>query len=381
MRVAIFHDYLNQFGGAERVLKVLLDIFPKAHLYTLLYDKNKTFEIFENNVKKTSFLDKPYIRNHHRMFIPLMPFASQKMNIQNNYDLIISSTAGYSKGFGFSHSYNHSRNIGYGYDSDDHPFHISYCHSPLRYAWEIDYLKNLSLAPNSLSRSIAKPIAEWLKNWDKSAAQNVNLFVANSGFIAKKIRNYYNRESSVVYPPVNPDFYFSKTKPRADYYLMVGRLLYYKNFDLGIKAFNKLRKPLKIVGSGPEMPKLKSIANSNYIEFIPFIHDAGLSNLYNNAKALIFPQVEDFGLVAAEAQTCGLPIIALNEGGACEIIKHKETGFLFNEQKSEAIIEAVKIFENMNFNREQIALSATRFSEARFKNEFINIVRNSGYDV
>ena len=162
---------------------------------------------------------------------------------------------------------------------------------------------------------------------------------------------------------------------------MVGRLLYYKNFDLGIKAFNKLRKPLKIIGSGPEMFKLKSIANPVYIEFIPFVDDAELKSFYNNAKALIFPQVEDFGLVAAEAQSCGLPVIAFNQGGACEIVKNKETGLFFNEQKPEAIIEAVKIFENMNFNREKIAEIAVRFSEERFKNEFMSIVRNSGYDV
>jgi len=396
MRIAIFHDYLNQFGGAERVLKVLLSLFPKAHLYTLLYDKNKTFEIFDDNIKKTSFLDKPFVRNNHRMFIPLMPFASQKMRVKNDYDLVISSTAGYAKGFGFNRGHSHR----YRHSSDsDRPFHISYCHSPLRYAWEIDYLKNQSFAPNALSRSIAIPIARWLRNWDKSAAQNVNLFVANSDFIARKIKNYYGRESLIVYPPVDSKKFYYESKVQnlppttyhlqpttynlqpKTYYLMVGRLLYYKNFDLGIKAFNKLRKPLKIIGSGPEMFKLKSIANPVYIEFIPFVDDAELKSFYNNAKALIFPQVEDFGLVAAEAQSCGLPVIAFNQGGTCEIVKNKETGLFFNEQKPEAIIEAVKIFENMNFNREKIAEIAVRFSEERFKNEFMSIVRNSGYDV
>ncbi len=382
MRVAIFHDYLNQFGGAERVLKVILALFPQAHLYTLLYDKNKTFNFFDDHIKKTSFLDKPFVRNNHRLFIPLMPFAAEKMRVKNDYDLVISSTAGYAKGFGFNGQLS---NVNDRWSNIRRPFHISYCHSPLRYAWEIDYLKNLSFAPNLLSRSIAQPIAKWLKHWDKSAAQNVNLFVANSDFIARKIKNYYGRESLIIYPPVDSQkFYYDtnklmKLKPKT-YYLMVGRLLYYKNFDLGIKAFNKLRKPLKIIGSGPEMSKLKSIANPAHIEFISYVDDAELRNLYNNAKALIFPQVEDFGLVAAEAQACGLPVIAFNQGGACEIIKNKETGWFFNEQKPEAIIEAVKFFENINFDREKIAESATRFSEERFKNEFMDIVRNSGYN-
>ncbi len=212
MRVAITHDYLNQFGGAERVLESLIELFPHADLYTLLYDKQKTKGIFEKNIRGSSFLDVPWIRKHHRLFIPLMPFAASFLRPKKEYDLVISSTAGYAKGFRIKA-----------------PYHISYCHSPLRYAWEIDYLKNLRFSPKALSNLIAYPIARWLKKWDRNAAQRVNLFIANSDFIAQKIKSYYGRDAIVVYPPVDTDtFYPEPESGKKEYYLMAGRLLYYK---------------------------------------------------------------------------------------------------------------------------------------------------------
>src|SRR3990167_5638757 len=153
MRVAIFHDYLNQFGGAERVLLSLFQIFPEAHLYTLLYDEEKTFVFFKKYITRTSFLDTKFIRRRHRAFIPLMPLASRSIRVSRGYDLVFSSTAGYANGFG----------------KKGGPFHISYCHSPLRYAWEIDYLKNLSFSPWPLTKDLLRPIAHWLRKWDKNA--------------------------------------------------------------------------------------------------------------------------------------------------------------------------------------------------------------------
>lgn len=181
MKVAILHDYLNQFGGAERVLKTLLDIFPKADLYTLLHDEERTLGLFKNRVKGTSFLDIPLVRRRHRAFIPLMPLATKMLRPKEEYDLVISSTAGYAKGIPVKAKY-----------------HICYCHSPLRYAWEADYLKKLSFSPWPLTQSVLYPIASWLKNWDKRASQNVNLFIANSDFIAGKIKSYYGREAEVI---------------------------------------------------------------------------------------------------------------------------------------------------------------------------------------
>jgi len=363
MRVAILHDYLNQFGGAERVLEVILQMFPDADLYTLLYDKEKTFGIFDRNIKKTSFLDISFVRGHHRMFIPFMPFAANMMNATKPYDLVISSTAGYAKGFHVQGKY-----------------HICYCHSPLRYAWEVDYLKNLSFAPWPLKDFFVYPIANSLRKWDIHASTHVNLFLANSQFIANKINSYYLREAQVVYPPVSTELFYPDVddKPK-EYYLMAGRLLYYKGFDMAIRAFNHLKKPLKIVGAGPEAEKLKTLVKSPYIEFLTGISDVELRKLYSNAKAFIFPQIEDFGLVAAEAQMCGTPVIAYKIGGGGEIVINKQTGLLFNEQTPEAIEAAVKEFETMKFDRKVIAAKAERFSKNKFKEQFLEVVRSSGF--
>ncbi|MEK9194642.1 MAG: glycosyltransferase [Patescibacteria group bacterium] len=367
MRVAILHDYLNQFGGAERVLAALLEIFPEADLYTLLYDENKTLGLFKENIRRTSFLDYPWLRNRHRAFIPLMPLAARTMMIDNNYDLIISSSAGYAKGFG------HRHNDGY------RPFHICYCHTPLRYAWEIDYLKNLPFAPWPLKEFVVRPIAKWLRDWDKESSKKVNVFVANSSYIAEKVKAYYGREAEVVYPPVDSEiFYPDSTTEKKDYFLMVGRLLYYKGFDLGIKVFNTLKKNLKIVGLGPEISKLKKIADPRYIEFIPFLKDEELRKSYSNAKALLFPQIEDFGLVAAEAQLCGLPVLAFNRGGVKEIVEGRKTGLLFEEQNEEAIVRALEDFENLSFDRQYISRMAERFSKENFKTQIHAIIEKCG---
>lgn len=366
MRVAILHDYLNQFGGAERVLETLLELFPNADLYTLLYDEGKTKGLFKGRVTKTSFLDLPFVRNHHRAFIPLMPFAAQFLHTKNNpYDLVISSSAGYGKGIGVKGR-----------------CHVCYCHSPLRYAWEIDYLKNLPFSPGPLSRGSLRPIARWLARWDHRTAQNVNLFVANSDYIARKIRAYYGRDSLVVHPSVDTKkfHYEPKTpnlKPKS-YYLMVGRMLYYKRFDLGIRAFNTLRKPLLVIGAGPEMEKLKALAHSPFITFLSNVSDEELRQHYARAKALLFPQIEDFGLVAAEAQACGCPVIAYGKGGTPEIVRDRKTGLLFHEQSPEALAKTVCEFETMRWNRSAIARNAQRFSKETFKKKFCEALRNMG---
>jgi len=364
MKVAILHDYLNQFGGAERVLEILLEIFPDADLYTLLYDREKTFGIFERNIAGTSILNKfSIVKRKHRLFIPLMPIASNMLTSKKGYDLVVSSTAGYAKGFHIKGKY-----------------HISYCHSPLRYAWEVDYLKNLPFAPWPLKEMIVNPMAKLLRKWDIHASTHVNLFITNSEYIKEKVKSYYKREAVVIYPPVNVEIFFPEpTKNGKEYYLMVGRLLYYKGFDIAIKAFNRLRKPLVIVGSGPEYTKLQALVKSPLIEFRNSVSDNELRKLYSNAKAFIFPQIEDFGLVAAEAQLCGAPIIAFNQGGGAEIVIHKKNGILFNEQTPEAIECAVREFETLSFDKKVIVKSGERFTKEQFVSNFKKVVRASGF--
>ena len=364
MKIAILHDYLNQFGGAERVLKIITEIFPDADIFTLLYNKERTSYLFEGKNIKTSFLNSSFIQKHHRFFIPLMPVACHFLKSTQNYDLIISSTAGYSKGFNILGKY-----------------HISYCHSPLRYAWEIDYLKNLYAAPNLFSNLIGYKIAKLLKKWDREQSKKVNIFIANSNFTAQRIKSYYQKNSVVINPPVNTRvFYYQPQKNKEIYYLMVGRLLYYKNFDLGIKAFLHLPYKLKIVGRGPEEKKLKKLAqDAKNIEFISNASDTELRRLYNGAQALIFPQIEDFGLVAAEAQSCGTPVIAYTKGGINDIVIPQKTGLFFFEQTAEAIIKAVKDFEKINWSRQFIAKYAhQKFSQAKFIKEFLKVIKNCG---
>jgi len=358
-KVALMHDYLNQCGGAERVLEVLAEIFPEAPIYTLFYDEKKTRGYFANRVKKTSFLDFSIVRNNHRAFIPLLPLASNNLKLGPHYDLVVSSSAGYAKGFNFKNA-----------------FHICYCHTPLRYAWEKNYLRGLDLFRLPALKTLAKPVRAALRHWDKKASRQVDIFIANSYFTAKKINNFYNREAEVIYPPIDLGKFYPEPKSKTgDYFLMVGRLLHYKRFDLGIKAFNRLGFPLKIVGEGPELSKLKSLVKSPLIEFLPFVESLDeLRKIYSQARALIFPQVEDFGLVAAEAQACGLPIIGYNAGGLKEIVKEGKTGLFFNEQTPESLIKAVYFFEKIDFSRPKIVQNAQRFSKENFKSKFQEII-------
>ncbi|MBI4119379.1 MAG: glycosyltransferase [Parcubacteria group bacterium] len=359
MRVALAHDYLNQYGGAERVLEVLMEIFPDAPIYTLLYDKAATFGRFEGRIKRTSFLDHEFVRKHHRLFIPLMPLATFFLNIDGEYDAIISSTAGYAKGF------RHKKQA----------LHVAYCHTPLRYAWEKEYLTNLI---SNFQLLISKPILGYLRRWDYRAGQKPDILIANSNFIADKIKKYYGRNAEVIYPPVNLGvFYPDPTVKSRDYFLAAGRLLHYKRFDLIIKVFNELKLPLKIVGSGPEIIKLQELSVSPLTSFMDFDSDDGmLREIYSGAKALIFPQVEDFGLVAAEAIACGTPVIAYNVGGAKEIITHGENGLLFDEQSLESLKKAISEFSNYNFDPQKVALTAKKFSKGNFVEKFKSILCN-----
>ncbi|MBI2591428.1 MAG: glycosyltransferase [Candidatus Brennerbacteria bacterium] len=365
MRVAIAHDYLNQYGGAERVLEAIMEIFPKAPVYTLLYDEARTLGRFQKYDVRPSFLNRfEAARNHHRRFIPIFPLAQELMNIGNNFDLLISSSAGFAKGIRCGQTR-----------------HISYCHTPLRYAWEPDYLDGYSGFGNPLMKILAKPALQALRWWDFRASRKVDVFLANSEFIAKRIKNYYNREADVLYPPVDTKKFYYKVKGQKSkvkgYYLMAGRFLHYKRFDLGIAAFNHLKLPLKIIGAGPEFFNLQKMVKSPFIEFISFVDSATrLRDLYSNASALIFPQIEDFGLVAAEAQACGLPVIAYRGGGAKEIIQEGKTGIFFDRQTPEAIIESVLKFSKIRFRRASISKTAQRFSKENFKAKFKEILKN-----
>ncbi len=359
MKVALVHDYLNQYGGGERVLEVLMEMFPEAPVYTILHDEAKTGGRFAGRVKGASFLNFQLARDYHRLFIPLMPLAAKSLALGDRYDLIISDTAGFAKGIS--------------YDSSATK-HLSYIHTPLRYAWETkDYFNN------RIFTSVFAPAFKYLKNWDRAAAMRPDCLLANSEFIARKVKDYYGRDARVVYPPVDKKIFYRERAAAKDrdYYLAAGRLLHYKRFDLIVDAFAGSGLPLKIVGAGPEKNRLVARAaelKASNITFLPFVSDDELRRLYCGAKALVFPQVEDFGLVAAEAQACGTPIIAYAAGGAKEIVSDGMTGVLFYSQTTEHLVAAVREFEKRKFNRQKIAAAGKRFAKEEFKKSVIDAI-------
>ena len=365
MRIALVHDYLNQYGGAEKVLEAFTEIFPDAPIYTLLYDEKIIDKFFPNKKIRTSFLQKlPFIKKHHRIFPPLMPLAVEKLDL-SDYDIVLSDSAAFGKGV----------------ITRPNTLHICYCHTPIRYAWDDShkYIKEFSMF--KLAKFFVPIFMNYLRLWDREAAYRVDKFICNSNFVAQRIKKYYKQESEIINPPVDiENFGIKDTKEKnpstplgASYFLMVGRLLPYKRFDMAIEAFNKLELPLKIIGSGPEMKKLKRIANWN-IEFLGEMDNKNLKEYYQNCQALIFPQEEDFGIVALEAMACGRPIIAYRGGGALESVLEGKTGVFFNEQTIESLVEAVKNFNASKFDSRVIYEHALKFDKEIFKKKIKDFV-------
>ncbi|MFH1611876.1 MAG: glycosyltransferase [bacterium] len=357
MKVALVHDYLTQYGGAERVLDVFCEIFPEAPIYTLLCDKKKTGLIFESKKIYTSFLQKiPFIKNHHRSFLMLMPFAVEQFDL-SQYDLVVSDSASYAKGA----------------ITSPNTKHICYCHTPIRYAWDDSQKYINEFGYSKLSQKFIPFFMNYIRIWDEQAAERVDKFIANSDFVADRILKYYHQESEVIYPPIKTDLFYIADKIE-NYFLMVGRLLPYKKFDLAIEVFNKLGLPLKIVGDGPERKYLQKIAKKN-IEFVGLVSDNKLRDYYAHCQAFIFPQEEDFGITAIEAMASGRPVIAYKAGGALEFIKENITGMFFEKQEEDCLIETIKRFDVHNFNPQFIRAEAKKFDKEIFKSrikEFID---------
>ncbi len=359
-KIALITDSLNQLGGAERVLVVLGEIFPQADIYALFGKKNIAKNLFPKKKVKFSFLNfLPFINKYHRLYIPFYPLGVLGLNLKN-YDLVISNTSAFVKGV------------------KTKGFHLSYCHTPTRYLWDDYYLKNHPWS--KIVKFLALAIKPVLKRIDFNFSKSPDIFIANSQFIAQKIKKYYNRESYIVYPPYNEDKFYYQNIKKKNYYLAVGRFLFYKRFDLIIEAFNQNKKPLYIIGSGPEENRLKKMIKSPNIKIIgPVRNDDTLRNYYARAKALIFPQIEDFGLVPVEAMACGTPVIAFNKGGAKETVKQSISGIFFNKQTPAELNQAVEKFESLNFNSQKIANYAKNFSKKNFIKKIKEILKNQGF--
>ncbi|HLN19096.1 MAG TPA: glycosyltransferase [Patescibacteria group bacterium] len=351
MKIALVHDYLVQYGGAERVLECFCELYPYAPIYTIVYNKDLMHGALEGKDIRTSYLQKiPFVSTHHRIFPPLMPMAIEQFSF-NQFDIILSDSSSFAKGI---------------ITSPD-TLHICYMHTPMRYAWDDcqKYTEEFYF-PRFIKR-IVPFLMNRIRVWDRVSADRPDFIIANSGFIKKRIKKYYKRDSSIIYPPVNfENFYISETI--GDYFLLVGRFMRYKRFDLVISAFNELKMPLKIIGRGPEMEDFKKNASSN-IEFLGRVSDEELARYYSECKAFIFPQEEDFGITAIEAMASGRPIIAYRGGDIPEHMEEGKTGILFDTQSSQDLIKAIRSFDENDYNPTYIREKAKKFDKKLFKDK------------
>lgn len=359
MRIALVHDWLNNLGGAERVLIELHNIFPEAPIYTLFHNRKFTQQHLPNAEIRPSFLEKiPFISKTYKYFFFLMPTAIESFDL-SNFNIVISSSAIFSKGLILKPKTKH----------------ICYCYSPTRQLWD---LHNLHGEKNKIVR-LAQHL---LRIWDRQASDRIDQFVAISEHVRQRIKKYYRKEALVIYPPVaiNDKLQITNSKFQIlnNYYLIVSRLYPHKNIDIAIEAFAKLNLPLVIIGDGPEMAKCKAqSAKCKNIKFLGFISDEELSYYYHNCKAFIMPQEEDFGLTPLEAMSYGKPVLALRKGGAVETVVEGLTGEFFDDPIPEGLADGVRrLNENYSlYDPETIKHHTQKFSQKRFKEEILAFIK------
>lgn len=358
MKTALVHDWLVGIGGGEKALQAVATLYP-GKIYTLVKQPRRlktTF--FENQEIETSFLQKiPFSPSLYRYLLPLFPLAIEQFDL-SEYDLVLSSSHAVAKGV-----LTHPRQL-----------HICYCYTPMRYAWDLYhcYLKEI----HGLKKIMAKWTLHRLRNWDVASSHRVDHFIADSYYIAARIKKYYRRESAVIYPPV-ATHQFSINPKKDSYYFTYSRMVPYKKMDLLVEAFSQLSdKKLIVIGDGPEFDKIKKKAAKN-VELLGYQSDTVIKDYLSKAKAFLYAAEEDFGIVIVEAQAAGIPVIAYGKGGALETVIADKTGLFFSEQTPHSIIEAIKEFEGKQdiFDPQVIKRHAETFSQQRFDREFRAFVK------
>ncbi len=357
MKVALVHDYLNQMGGAERVVIALHEIFPDAPIYTSIYDPARVDPAFQKMDIRTSFMQKlPLVTKHHQPYLPLYPFAMEQLDLRG-YDLVLSSSSAFGKGV----------------ITRPETLHICYCHTPMRWCWNYEeYVERERLG--KVARTILPFLITKLRTWDQISAMRVDHFVANSPIVAERIRKYYRREAMYIPPPVEASrFPFDPTIEAENYFLILSRLVPYKRIDLAIEACNQLQLPLVIIGGGRDLERLKRMAGPT-IRFLGKLSDKEVVHYYTHCRAFIFPGEEDFGITPLEAQACGRPVIAYGAGGALATIIDGITGIFFHEQTVKSLMTALASFNEHMFNPLVIHNHALEFDISRFQHRILQFI-------
>lgn len=360
-KIALVHDWLVKFGGAEQVLKVLCDMFPEAPIFTLIADKEIVDKHFSKMKVFSSFLNRwpNFIKKRNKLLLPFLPAAIESLDLKN-YDLVISD----------------SNSFAHGIITKPGSVHICYCHSPMRYAWDWKNEYQIENGLGGTKRFFTNLILNWIRVWDYYSSKRVDVWLANSNHVANRVKKYYGIEPTVIYPPIDMSKYKTR-KVKEEYFLVLSRLEPYKNIDLAVSCFNKLNLPLVIIGKGSQENKLKSSANDN-IKFLGFQTDQVIREYLAGARALIFPGEEDFGIVPVEAMASGTPVIAYRAGGALETVTEGLSGIFFDRLKLGSLEQAVIKFmeEEDNFDCLKIRESVKIFDSYNFIEKINKLVNN-----
>jgi len=360
VKTAVVHEWLVTYAGSEQVCEQMLQTLPEADLFSLVDFLSEELRFFiQHRPVTTSFLQKlPFARRHFRKYLPLMPLAIEQLDL-TDYDLVLSS--------------NHA--VAKGVLTRADQLHISYIHTPVRYAWDLQqqYLQGAGLK-QGVGAIAAATILHYLRLWDVATASRVDHFLANSHFVARRVQKTYRRDATVIYPPVAVDR-FKPNPDREDFYLTVSRFVPYKRVELTVAAFNQLGLPLVVIGDGPDARRVRAIAQPN-IQLLGWQPNAVVEDYLQRCKAFIFPAEEDFGITLVEAQAAGAPVIAYGRGGATETVLPGKTGLLFPQQTVECLVEAVQLFQTQaqHFDVEVLRLQAERFAPDRFRRQLSEFV-------
>jgi glycosyltransferase involved in cell wall biosynthesis len=358
VKVAIVHDYLNQAGGAERVVVALHRLFPEAPIFTTIVDRDVLWPPLQDADIRPSWMQHlPGVLHHHRPFLPLYPRAIESLRLEG-YDLVISSSSAFAKGA----------------LTAPRAYHVCYCHNAMRFVWEYDrYVSRERFG--AIARALLPPIIEWLRAWDLQSARRPNLLVANSSVVAERIRRYYGRSSALVFPPVEVGRY-QPAEVDEPYYLVVSRLVAYKRVDLAVEAFSRSGQPLVVIGDGPERRALQQAAGPN-VRFLGRVPDAELAHYYARCRGVVVPGEEDFGIVPLEANAAGRPVVAFGAGGALDTVVERRSGVLFREPTPEALLAAVEACDAAAWDKAVLRQHAESFSEAQFRTRFLGVLRDA----